>query len=99
MNIFCPNQFIVYLFINLKNKLCLTSACDPSTWQGRTWPCGKSGCAWQKYYGRGAKQLSWNYNYGAFSVAMFGDVHTLLRQVIPLIQLSQSNIFQVRQYF
>jgi hypothetical protein len=22
---------------------------------------------------RGAKQLSWNYNYGAFSTAMFGD--------------------------
>ena len=78
MNIFCPNQFIVYLFINLKNKLCLPSACDPSTWQGRTWPCGKSGGAWQKYYGRGAKQLSYNFNYGPFSDAMFGTVSRLL---------------------
>ena len=38
------------------------------------YPCvpGKS------YYGRGAKQLSWNYNYGAFSNAMFGDSMILL---------------------
>ena len=68
----------MYLFINLKNKLCLPSACDPSTWQGRTWPCGKSGGAWQKYYGRGAKQLSYNFNYGPFSDAMFGTVTKLL---------------------
>ena len=33
-----------------------SSACDPSTWQGRTWPCGKNGGDWKKYYGRGAKQ-------------------------------------------
>ena len=26
----------------------------------------------KQYYGRGSKQLSWNYNYGAFSVAMYG---------------------------
>ena len=32
----------------------------------------------QKYYGRGAKQLSWNYNYGAFSLAVFGDATVLL---------------------
>ena len=32
----------------------------------------------QKYYGRGAKQLSWNYNYGAFSNAMYGDPQVLL---------------------
>ena len=51
------------------------------------YPCSPG----KQYYGRGAKQLSWNYNYGAFSVAMFGDVHTLLRQVgqylFPLMQL------------
>ena len=33
----------------------------------------------QKYFGRGAKQLSWNYNYGAFSNAMFGDAMILLK--------------------
>jgi chitodextrinase len=30
------------------------------------------------YFGRGAKQLSYNYNYGPFSEAMFGTVRTLL---------------------
>ncbi len=45
-----------------------------SGWQGEKWPCapGKS------YFGRGAKQLSWNYNYGPFSEAMFGDQSILL---------------------
>jgi len=33
---------------------------------------------WKKYYGRGAKQLSYNYNYGPFSDAMYGTVRTLL---------------------
>ena len=55
------------------------SACDPSTWQGRTWPCGNNGGSWQKYYGRGAKQLSYNFNYGPFSDAMFGNVNKLLQ--------------------
>ena len=44
------------------------------------YPCSPG----KQYYGRGAKQLSWNYNYGAISFAMFGDVHTLLRQVRPI---------------
>lgn len=53
--------------------------CDPNTWQGKTWPCGKqANGTWKKYYGRGAKQLSYNYNYGPFSDAMFGTVRTLL---------------------
>jgi len=47
-----------------------------SPWVAAAYPCSPG----KQYYGRGAKQLSWNYNYGAFSVAMFGDVHTLLRQ-------------------
>ena len=55
-----------------------SSACDPNTWQGRTWPCGKAGGSWKKYYGRGAKQLSYNFNYGPFSDSMFGTVSKLL---------------------
>ncbi|WP_230408918.1 glycosyl hydrolase family 18 protein [Zooshikella harenae] len=53
--------------------------CSPETWQGKTWPCGKfpSG-EYKSYFGRGAKQLSYNYNYGPFSEAMFGTTHTLL---------------------
>eukprot|EP00092_Neocalanus_flemingeri_P052354 GFUD01061190.1.p1 GENE.GFUD01061190.1~~GFUD01061190.1.p1 ORF type:complete len:361 (+),score=72.11 GFUD01061190.1:317-1399(+) len=45
-----------------------------SDWIKASYPC-KSG---KMYYGRGAKQLSWNYNYGAFSTAMFGDPNILL---------------------
>ena len=33
---------------------------------------------WRKYYGRGAKQLSYNFNYGQFSQAMFDDGRLLL---------------------
>ncbi|BAJ00828.1 glycoside hydrolase family 19 protein [Shewanella violacea] len=53
--------------------------CNPDTWQGQEWPCGTfSDGSYKSYFGRGAKQLSYNYNYGPFSDAMFGDVHTLL---------------------
>jgi hypothetical protein len=30
------------------------------------------------YFGRGALQLKWNYNYGAFSNSIFGDSSVLL---------------------
>ncbi|WP_157314002.1 glycoside hydrolase family 19 protein [Chitinibacter sp. GC72] len=30
------------------------------------------------YFGRGSKQLSWNYNFGAFSKSLYGDVNVLL---------------------
>ena len=46
-------------------------------WSARVstaFPCSPS----KRYFGRGAKQLSWNYNYGAFSKAMFGDANVLL---------------------
>lgn len=33
----------------------------------------------QAYYGRGPAQLSWNYNYGQFSQAWFGDKDVLLK--------------------
>ena len=57
--------------------------CDPGTWQGKTWPCGTftsgpNAGRYRSYFGRGAKQLSYNYNYGPFSDAMFGTVRTLL---------------------
>ncbi|MEI9934437.1 MAG: chitinase [Ferruginibacter sp.] len=35
--------------------------------------------AGKAYYGRGPKQLSWNYNYGQFSEAWFGTKDTLLQ--------------------
>jgi len=46
-----------------------------SPWVTAAYPCSPG----KQYYGRGAKQLSWNYNYGAFSRAMFGDSSVLLR--------------------
>lgn len=53
--------------------------CNPDVWQGQTWPCGKDADGdYVSYFGRGAKQLSYNYNYGPFSDAMFGTVRTLL---------------------
>jgi len=55
------------------------SECNPALWQGQTWPCGTfSEGEFKSYFGRGAKQLSYNYNYGPFSEAMFGDVRVLL---------------------
>ncbi|MBL8506894.1 MAG: hypothetical protein JNM11_00400, partial [Chitinimonas sp.] len=30
------------------------------------------------YFGRGSKQLSWNYNYGPFSKSLYGDANVLL---------------------
>ncbi len=45
--------------------------------QGGNWsaifPCSEQG-----HYGRGAKQISWNYNYARYSMAMFGDFRLLL---------------------
>ncbi|WP_051311733.1 chitinase [Zooshikella ganghwensis] len=53
--------------------------CNPDIWQGKTWPCGKFPDGYFKsYFGRGAKQLSYNYNYGPFSDAMFGSIRPLL---------------------
>lgn len=53
--------------------------CNPDIWQGQTWPCGKDKDGdFMSYFGRGAKQLSYNYNYGPFSDAMYGDVRPLL---------------------
>lgn len=60
--------------------------CDPASWQGDTWPCAvfpqghPASDQYKSYFGRGAKQLSYNYNYGPFSEAMFGDVTVLLEQ-------------------
>merc|ERR1712106_526158 len=53
--------------------------CDDKDSITNKWSCGtdRSG-NYKKYYGRGAKQLSYNFNYGQFSQAMFGDGRLLL---------------------
>lgn len=52
-----------------------TTGCGQNDWQNKKWPCA----AGQGYFGRGAKQLSYHFNYGAFSEVMFdGDATVLL---------------------
>ncbi|MDN3700155.1 chitinase [Vibrio artabrorum] len=52
-----------------------TTGCGQNDWQNTRWPCA----AGQGYFGRGAKQLSYHFNYGAFSEVMFdGDATVLL---------------------
>ncbi|WP_444919931.1 glycoside hydrolase family 19 protein [Microbulbifer sp. CnH-101-G] len=55
-------------------------ACESSSsWAADVWPCAiNADGGYKSYFGRGAKQLSWNYNYGPFSQAMYGDIYTLL---------------------
>ena len=54
--------------------------CAGGDWTAGAWPCGKvTSGDFQNYHGRGAKQLSYNYNYGQFSAAMYhGDIRRLL---------------------
>jgi len=56
--------------------------CDEDTWQAKAWPCPKK----SMYFGRGAKQLSYNYNYGPFSQAIFNDPHVLLKNPDKVIR-------------
>ncbi|GAA0817416.1 chitinase [Colwellia sp. D2M02] len=52
-----------------------TVGCNEQNWQTSRWPC----VAGKGYFGRGAKQLSYHFNYGAFSEVMFdGDASVLL---------------------
>ena len=59
-------------YIEEINKFPYCSQWTP--WVLKIFPCSPG----QLYYGRGAKQLPWNYNYGAFSQAMYGDPRVLL---------------------
>jgi len=62
---------LIYLREINKSAYCATW----SNWVKAAYPCAPG----KQYYGRGAKQLSWNYNYGAFSVAIYGDANVLLQ--------------------
>ncbi|KAF4718235.1 hypothetical protein FOZ62_026873, partial [Perkinsus olseni] len=56
--------------LGCKDSLAACSYCSPST----EYPC----VAGKGYFGRGALQLSWNFNYGPFSEAIYGDKSKLL---------------------
>ncbi|MBW5290010.1 MAG: Chitinase [Candidatus Ruthia sp. Asou_11_S2] len=49
---------------------CEYRSCTPGTWQADAWLCPDG----TKYFGRGPKQLSYNYNYGPFSDIIFSDI-------------------------
>lgn len=49
------------------------TGCGVDDWKNAKWPCSDVG-----YFGRGAKQLSYHYNYGPFSEAMYSDATVLL---------------------
>lgn len=55
--------------------------CDSNIWQGEAYPCGVNPDGTHKsYFGRGSKQLSYNYNYGPFSHSIYGNVDKLLNE-------------------
>lgn len=55
--------------------------CDPGIWQGEAYPCGTfEDGSYKSYFGRGSKQLSYNYNYGPFSHSIYGNVEKLLNE-------------------
>jgi len=57
--------------IGCENGVCIAynAPCTNGTWTQFAYPCG-SGVT---YHGRGAKQLSYSYNYGPFSRIIYGD--------------------------
>lgn len=53
-----------------------TTGCGLDDWQNKRWPC----VAGEGYFGRGAKQLSYHFNYGMFSEVMYdGNANQLLQ--------------------
>lgn len=55
--------------------------CDTDIWQGQVYPCGTNpDGTYKSYFGRGSKQLSYNYNYGPFSQSIYGNVERLLNE-------------------
>lgn len=58
-----------------------SSNCPQKSWLTEKWPCGKKDDGgYYSYHGRGAKQISYNYNYGQFSSFMFGNATMLLNK-------------------
>jgi hypothetical protein len=49
--------------------------CSPDNYFGKIWPCPVGAT----YYGRGAHQLSYNFNYAIFSQVIFWDANVLLK--------------------
>ncbi len=64
------------------------------------WTCGKNADgSFKKYYGRGAKQLSYNYNYGPFSQAMYGGDQSVLLKAPDLVASTWLNLASATFFF
>lgn len=72
-----------------------TTGCGQNDWQNRRWPCGTG----QGYFGRGAKQLSYHFNYGAFSEVMFNGDATVLLNNPGLVADSWLNLASAIWFF
>ncbi|GAL04080.1 chitinase [Photobacterium aphoticum] len=72
-----------------------TTGCGGNDWQNRKWPCADG----QGYFGRGAKQLSYHFNYGAFSEAMYAGDATVLLNNPALVADSWLNLASAIWFF
>jgi len=73
---------------------CAPNDCGTYCSDSATYPCDGS----VDYYGRGPLQLSWNYNYGQVSQALFNDVTVLLDN--PDLLLTNGTVaFQTSLWF
>ncbi|TFF80901.1 carbohydrate-binding protein [Aeromonas taiwanensis] len=72
-----------------------TTGCGQNDWQNKKWPCSTG----QGYFGRGAKQLSYHFNYGAFSEAMFGGDAAVLLNNPGLVADSWLNLASAIWFF
>ena len=72
-----------------------TTGCEQNDWQNRRWPCADG----QGYFGRGAKQLSYHFNYGAFSEVMFNGDATVLLNNPGLVADSWLNLASAIWFF
>ena len=75
-----------------------TECADPVF--NKVWTCGKNADgSWKKYFGRGAKQLSYNYNYGPFSQAMHDGDQSVLLQNPDLVASTWLNLTSATFFF
>nr|WP_022942344.1 glycoside hydrolase family 19 protein [Psychromonas hadalis] len=72
-----------------------TTGCGQNDWQNARWPCATG----QGYFGRGAKQLSYHFNYGMFSEAMFSGDATVLLDNPGLVADSWLNLASAIWFF
>ncbi|KQW94013.1 chitinase [Massilia sp. Root418] len=64
------------------------------------WTCGKNADgSYKKYFGRGAKQLSYNYNYGPFSQVMYGGDQSVLLKEPDLVASTWLNLASATFFF